>query len=95
MHIFGYQTGIKGNKLYDLNSHSILVSENVVFHEKESPFSKQGISKQIAPSTQELNYDIRTFDIADLEPLSYSFRDIVTSDISDRTISISPSSSPP
>jgi hypothetical protein len=36
----GYPLGIKGYKLYDLNSHSVFVSRDVIFREKVFPFQK-------------------------------------------------------
>ena len=36
----GYPLGIKGYKLYDLNSHLVFVSRDVIFHGKVFPFQK-------------------------------------------------------
>lgn len=36
----GYPQGIKGYKLYDINSHTFFISRNVVFHETIFPFHK-------------------------------------------------------
>ena len=38
MHILRYPAGYKGYKVLDLESHSISISRNVVFHEREFPF---------------------------------------------------------
>lgn len=53
MHIFSYQTGIRGYKVYDINSYFTFVSKNVILYEKEFP-----LSKQISFSPQESDSDL-------------------------------------
>lgn len=45
----GYPLSMKGYKLYDLHSHSIFVSRDVVFHEKISPFQDQHLNSTQSP----------------------------------------------
>ena len=45
MHILRYPAGYKGYKVLDLESHSISISRNVVFHEREFLFK---VSEQLS-----------------------------------------------
>lgn len=43
----GYPQGIKGYKLYDINTHEFFISRNVVFHENVFPFNKLNIETSV------------------------------------------------
>lgn len=38
MHFLGYPFGIKGHKLYDFHTNTVLISGNVIFHEQVFPY---------------------------------------------------------
>lgn len=39
----GYPVGIKGYRLYDLDSHQVFVSRDMVFHESQFPFASKNV----------------------------------------------------
>ena len=65
----GYKDGTKGYTLYDLQSHDIFLSRNVIFYEDTLPF--QSLSNQSSSQeSQHFPIFVGSLDIDDISPLS-------------------------
>ncbi|CAL1397374.1 unnamed protein product [Linum trigynum] len=91
----GYKAGIKGYKIYDLDSHDVFVSRDVIFYESHFPF-KSTTSQSHSPSDSDILFPLPdpVLSIIDEPPITHqTIPSPVSSPSTNSTTPVSPSTS--